>query len=262
MKQWITLTSRSNERVKEAAALLSAAGRRKSGRFLIEGARLCEDASLNGAQIEAVFVTPRAQEKYKKECAAVAARAGAGYLINEEIAQKLSDTGSSQEIFCVCVKTERWDLKDVVPDGIYLFCDDLQNPDNLGAVVRSAEALGARGLILSGGCDRYSPKALRASMGALLRFPVYKTEDGVQTLAALRQRGFRVYATMLTDDAEDIKSVDKSGGVILVVGNEGSGVSDAVAAQCTQKIIIPMKGKAQSLNAAAAAAIALWEFVR
>ena len=147
-------------------------------------------------------------------------------------------------------------------EGMYVFTDNVQNPDNLGAIARTAEALGANGLIVHSGCDIYSPKALRASMGALLRFPVIKIEDAPSYLADLAKNGMKIFASVVSPDAMSVTDADKSGGCVLIIGNEGNGVSDEILAVSTEKITIRMKGKAESLNASAAATVLIWEFTR
>lgn len=251
------ITSRQNPRVKAAAALLDAKERKKTGLFLLEGARLCADAAENGVAVETLLVTPRAAEGYAPYYKAVRAAAEETLFIDETVAEKLSDTAASQHFFCVCRKRETPLAID--PAGFYLITDRVQTPDNLGALSRSAEAFGAAGLIVCGGCDIYSPKALRASMGALLRFPVYREADAALVVETLTGRGMRVFAALLSDTARDVRAVSLTGGGALVIGNEGAGVSDAVAAKCTDHVIIPMAGRAESLNAAAAGAVLLWE---
>lgn len=254
------ITSKTNPRVKSAAALLDRRERKKTGLFLLEGARLCADAAGNGVTVETLFVTQEAAVKYAAECDVISRAANSAYCVSDAVAEKLSDTLHPQGVFCVCRMPQT--VPSVDPDGLYVFLDNIQNPDNLGAISRTAEALGFAGLIVSAGCDIYSPKALRASMGALLRFPVIVAADGAALLRECAEKGMRLLATVPDRDAEDITKVTLSSGAVLVVGNEGSGVSDETLALCADRVTIPMAGRAESLNAAAAAAIAMWEIKR
>ena len=145
--------------------------------------------------------------------------------------------------------------------GRYLALEQVQNPQNLGAAARTAEALGIAGLIVSGGCDRFNPKALRASMGSLLRLPVMQVEDLASWLKAQNEM-ILTLATVPDATATSICTLDFSGGAIAVVGNEGNGVSDAVLAAVRERVTIPMRGAAESLNASAAATITMWEMMR
>ena len=254
------ISSRTNPKVQAAAALLAAKERNACGRFLAEGARLCADAAGNGVEIETLFVTPAAAEKYAALLEPVFRKAGRVCEIGDAVAEKLSDTAHPQGVFCVCKKPERRFL--LKPAGFYVMTENLQNPDNLGAISRTAEAFGADGLLVAGGCDMYQPKALRASMGALLRFPVASVPDAPAEICRLKDAGIAVYAAALTPQASDLRTVPKTGGVAVVIGNEGSGVSPETLAACTGSVVIPMAGKAESLNAAAAAAVLLWEFTK
>lgn len=254
------LTSRTNPTVKSAVSLKENSERKKTGLFLLEGARLCADAAQNGVRIKTFFVTEKALSKYEKEASLLEGVAQKSYLISESVAEKLSDTKNSQQFFAVCF--EKKSPFSVDPSGMYIFTDNVQNPDNLGAIARTAEALGADGLMVNSGCDIYSPKALRASMGALLRFPVIKVEDAPSYLKSLSSQGFKIFASVVSPDAEDVVSADKKGGCVLIIGNEGNGVSDEILSVSTNRITIHMKGKAESLNASAAATLLIWEFTK
>lgn len=258
MKNFETITSRANQKIKDAAALLSARERKKTKLFIAEGARLCEDAAKNGTQILRLFITEKAADAYSEIFAALKGAAKEVYFIDDAVAEKLSDTAESQNIFCVCrQKQSGVNFED---DGFYLMTDNIQNPDNLGALSRSAEAFGAKGLIISGGCDIYSPKALRASMGALLRFSVERTDEAVKKIRELKALGFKVFGSVPDKNADDVRFADKSGKTVLVIGNEGSGISEEIKKECTGLVTIPMAGRAESLNAAAAGAVMMWEF--
>ena len=256
------ITSRANPKIKDAALLLTPQGRKKTGLFLTEGARLCADAVSSGICAVAFFCTEEAAAKYPKAFAVCSENAAKTYIINESVAQKLSDTFDTQQMFCVCRKRPESEERPIASDGFYVMTENVQNPDNLGAAARSCEALGADGLIVAAGCDIYSPKALRASMGALLRLSVIRVSSAPETIVKLKAGGMKIFSTVVDPDAESIVSADKTGGCVCVIGNEGNGVSEEVKALSDHLITIPMKGRAESLNAAAATAITVWEFVK
>ena len=262
MHNYEEITSRANPKIKEACSLLSASGRKKTGLYLTEGARLCADAVGSGVTPEMFLCTRQAAEKYGRAFELCSDRARRTYFISDGVAEKLSDTGETQQMFCVCRIPPASDERGPDPDGFYIMTENVQNPDNLGAAVRSCEALGADGLIVVSGCDIYSPKALRASMGALLRFPVIRYPSSEAALTAARELGMRIFATVVDPDAESMITVDKTGGCVCVIGNEGAGVTDTVKALSDHLITIPMRGRAESLNAAAAVAITVWEFIK
>ncbi|MBR5135227.1 MAG: RNA methyltransferase [Clostridia bacterium] len=254
------LTSRDNPLVKEIGKLLSDAKyRRKSGRFAIEGARLCEDAARSNVTIVAALATPLAAEKYAASWQAVTAVAASVYTVSETIARHLSDTDAPQGIFCLCEAGER--TFEVCENGVYLALEDMQDPGNLGTVIRTAEAFGVDGLLLSKGCcDRYNPKVLRASMGGVFRMPMKVCEDLTAELRALNER-LPVLACVVDADAEPIMAAPKNGAV-AVIGNEGNGLTAAAVAACGRRVTIPMAGRAESLNASMAAGVVLWELCR
>jgi len=262
------ITSKDNPLIKQTIRLRANADERRArGLFFLEGYRLCADALASGYVPETLFMTGAAREKYPIEHENVT-------LISEAVAQKLGDTVKPQGVFGI-FPSKPPSSGGGVPQGRgvcfwrtggrYLALENVQNPDNLGAVARTAEALGLDGLIVSRGCDMYHPKALRASMGALLRLPVLQAEN---LCDILRASDLPCYAAVPDADALSVTSVsfgaagDFAHGGVILIGNEGSGLSEEAIAACAQKITIPMRGRAESLNAAAAAAILCWEMVR
>lgn len=255
------ITARTNEKIKYAVRLgESASFRKKNGEFFLEGARLCFDAAKNGVEIRQAFFTAAALEKYSAYTQSIIATGCICCEISGDVAKKLSDTENPQGVFCVCRMKELRSALDL--SGKYLALENLQDPSNLGAVSRTAEALGLSGLIISGGCDVYNPKAMRAAMGSLLRIPLIETDNLVSLLEDSKANGMHTYASVPRSDAEDIRKVNLDGGVIICVGNEGSGLSRAVIDACMAAVTIPMGGRAESFNASAAAAILAWELMR
>ncbi|MCL2298697.1 MAG: RNA methyltransferase [Firmicutes bacterium] len=264
------ITSRENPHIKAAVRLRNAAAERcASGKFFLEGFRLCADACGSGYAPEELFLTPAAREKY--QTAPLERAAAQVFEITETVAQKLGDTQHPQGVFAVCgMKPSslpgsptnpqiRWGgLARGVPLR-YIALENLQDPGNLGAVARTAEALGLAGLIIGNGCDPWHPKALRASMGALLRLPVIRTDD---LPGALRSSGLPCYAAVPDRGAASVLACDFTRGGILAVGSEAEGLSEEAIAACTCAVTVPMPGRAESLNAAAAATILMWEMVR
>lgn len=255
------IDSISNPKVKHAVKIASSSSYRKEcGEFFLEGLRLCFDAALSGATVMAVFYTEKAFEKSEKEISAIVNVSESSYVISQAVSDKLTQTQTSQGVFCLC-KTVKNEVSCLADGSKYIALDNVQNPDNLGAVSRTAEALGIKGLIISGGCDIYNPKALRASMGSLLRLDIIKTPSLSSYLAEAEKNGAKVYATTPDANASDITRADMSGTVICVIGNEAKGVSDEVFSVC-DKVTIKMLGRAESLNAAMAAAITMWEMMK
>ena len=254
------LTARSNAQIKHALAVRKdARTRRQTGQFFLEGARLCADAAESGAVILTLFYTDKASQTYADRVSLLRHTAKQSYRVSEALSDYLAETEHPQGIFCLCAM--RGETQPIRPHGKYIALSFVQNPDNLGAVSRTAEALGLDGLILEGGCDPYNPKAQRASMGSLLRLPIVQTDDLPSVLLRCREEGMRTFASTPDRTAMPVTRADFSDGVVCVVGNEGAGLRSAILDTCT-RIPIPMRGRAESLNAAAAASVLLWEMMR
>lgn len=259
-----TITSKSNDKIKLASALVANAGKRKeTGLFLLEGLRLCLDAARSPVVIDSLFVTSDALSRFKSEISTIAGKAAALYCIDDGLASKISDTKHPQGVFCICKtldKTE--DIYKMNKDGKYLALEEVSNPLNFGSACRSAEAFGLNGIIVSGGCDIYNPKAQRAAMGSLLRLPVFETDDLAELFPKLSKMGMKTFAAVLDFDAVDIRNADFSGGAVCAVGNEGAGLKPETVSAAQSRITVKMQGETESLNANAAAAVIMWEMMR
>ena len=144
-----------------------------------------------------------------------------------------------------------------------MLIEDIRDPGNLGTIMRSAAALGVETLVLCGECaDIYSSKTLRGSMGALFRLKTVRARDGVSAINALRESGRRVFAAALTSEALSLDETELKSDDCIVIGNEGHGLSSDIIAACDGCVIIPMSAGTESLNAATAAAIFMWEMRR
>lgn len=259
------ITSRKNPLIREYVLLSDSAQHRREKRlFPAEGARLCADAAASGLRIASLFFTPEAEEKYAAYLQVIRRSAPREFLISGPVAELLSDTRSPQGVFCLCGMPEDTGSFPTPDAGSrFLLLEDLQDPANLGAVLRTAEALGIGGVLLCGECcDAYSPKALRAGMGAAFRVPLYRCPDAPEAVRRLNALGVATFAAVPDSSAEAVDAVRFSGPSAAAVGNEGNGLSEAVRLACTRRITIPMRGRAESLNAAASAAILMWEMMR
>ena len=254
-----TITSRSNPLVRAAAALLGSPRERRERReFLCEGARLCRDAAESGVRIKACFFTPRAGERYGEYLKPILHESEAAYTIEDPVAGLLSDTKSPQGVFCLCAWPEGGQG---AHDGPCLVLENIQDPGNLGTTLRTAEALGRFRVVLLGDCcDPLGPKALRASMGAVFRLGIETEGDPGRLMERLKDEGYAVHGAVPSDRALEVTGIDFTRGRhAVVIGNEGSGLSRETAGLCGDLITIPMGGRAESLNAAAAATVLLWE---
>lgn len=260
MKDFV-ITAKNNPKIKEIKGLLtSSKDRKNSGLFVLEGVRLCCDAVKSGCEIVSVFCTETCAEKYAVSINELKSVCSDFFFVSEDVLKSISDTVTPQGVIC----TVKMQLNDFEYESgkKYIALDTIQNPDNLGAISRTAEAFGIDGMVICGGCDIYNPKALRASMGALFRLPVRMCQSLEKELEICKEIGIESFATVPDRDAYDITKTDFSKGALCIIGNEGNGVSKEVIDASDRKITIKMQGRAESLNAAAAASITMWELVK
>ena len=245
-----TVTSRQNPLFQKIRKLNhSGSFRRQQGLFVCEGPKLLEEAGRWGGRIETVI------SALEGELESVAG--ARNVKTPAQVLDSLADTETPQGVIFTCALPDTV-LPDVLPPGRYLVLDGVQDPGNLGTVWRTADAFGASGLLLTGPCaDPFGPKAVRATMGACFRLPVWRGER--QAVAALlKGSGIPLYATALREDTEDVREVELREAAV-VIGSEGRGISEELLALCERTLKIPMRERCESLNAAMAAAIVLWE---
>lgn len=257
------ITSKENPKVKELAALVSSKSKRsESGQFVIEGQRLCLDAATSGVEIDSLYLTEEALDKLGEDYNTIAKCCLNVYTISADIAKKISDTKTPQGIFALCSIPSPKALEEIHTERGVMLLSSLQDPGNLGTIIRSCEALGLGGVIVSEDCpDLYSPKVLRASMGGIFRLPVLPVAEIKDAITTLRARGVDIYAAALDQDSRPVGEISLKG-CGVVIGNEGRGLDQTVVDCCSGKLIIPITCGSESLNAAVAAAIFAWEIVR
>lgn len=263
------ITSASNPRIRHLVELRKKAKTRKEeGIFLIEGTRLCMDAP--PSFIKEAYVTQRwLQGASAKDRAALDAHPVT--VVTDEIMAKAADTATPQGILCVAkipsysreaLLGSREGTPRSAKKPLLLVLEDLQDPGNLGTIFRTAEAAGATGILMSAGtADLFNPKTVRATMSAIFRMPFLVSSDLRAELAALRRLGIKSYAAHL-QGTRSYDALPLAGPAAFLIGNEGNGLTDRLAEAADEKIIIPMEGGAESLNAAMAAGILIFEAAR
>lgn len=247
------ITSVQNEKVKAARALRMKKAREAEGLHFIEGWRMLEEAVQARLPMEAVFV------EEGQEAAGEALLRGAAPLwsVTRAVMESLCDTRTPQGI-CASVKTPAFVSPAALGGGLIVALDAVQEPGNLGTIIRSADALGASGIFLGAGCaDPYAPKTLRSGMGSMYHLPM--AAGGLcAALQSWKERGFRLLCAHL-QGGEMPQRVGMD--CVLVIGNEGRGVSAEAAALCDCfRLYTP--GRAESLNASVAAGICIYELLR
>lgn len=253
------ISSRKNENVRVVRELLkSAKYRAETDLFAVEGDHLCSELADCANAIEYFLYTEKATEKYPETVRKASEKAFETAVITEELSEYISDTKSPQGLFAAAER-----LGAPIPENArrLVVLDGVQDPGNVGTIIRAAEAFGIDGIVYVHNCaDRFSPKTLRASMGSVFRVPSLVT--AADCLGKFLE-SFTVYGAMLDETAKrlgEVKFPEKTAPekIAIVIGSEGSGISPEIAAICDEKIYIPIQG-AESLNAAMAACVLLWE---
>ena len=283
------ITSLNNQRVKEVANLKQKKYRTESGTFFAEGLRAVQEA-VQYADVTELFYTEAeagrldevlkaagnvpADTKEKSENKKNANHNNAGtakkrnkaangirmYQVDEKVMAKLSDTKAPQGVLAV-IRTPEQNLRSD-NNAPVIILDRVQDPGNLGTIIRTADAVGALGLILLEGCvDAYSPKVVRASMGSLFHLPVVQDITAEEALTWCYRNGYEPAATALKN-AQNVYKADISKKMAFLFGNEANGVAEELQAAAETRLFIPMAGLAESMNVAMAAGIILFEGLR
>ena len=228
---------------------------------MCEGARLCADAAAAGIIPEELYITEESFSRYPEQVSILLETAIDARMITPEIATRVSDTKHPQGVFAIFKKLDNSAQAVTIGNGgKYLLLAGLQDPGNLGTILRCAYAMGLDGAFIDDACpDIYSPKVLRASMGGSLRLPVAFVPDMQETIATLKQSNITVWAAALAPNAVELNRKLLKSPCAILVGNEGSGLPTNLIEACNNAVIIPMCEGAESLNAAAAASILMWE---
>jgi TrmH family RNA methyltransferase len=255
------IASPRNARVAAAVRLRTVAGRRAAGRFLVEGPGAVREAIRAGAVVE-LFRDPRAVGD-PSDAADAAAAAGVPVVdVTPRVLERLAATVTPRGPVAVCghldVPLERIDPS----TGPVIVLVEIRDPGNLGTLIRSADAAGAAGVVVTGASvDLYNEKVVRASAGSLFHVPVARGSEAPEAAAVLREKGCALLAAA-ADGETSIHDVDVAGPVAVFFGNEAHGLSSRVRALMDGAVRVPMRGGAESLNLAAAAAVILFELGR
>lgn len=261
------ISSNKNDSIKNIANLLkSKKARTEQNCLVIEGIRIAQDAFKSARDlITQVYVSESFMQKELWKGHKELEEAGMPNLTNltvvkDNVFDSLCETVTPQGILCV-VKQPSYEYSDIVrAEGALklLILEDIQDPGNLGTMIRTAEAAGMNGVIMSKGTvDIFSPKVTRSTMGAIFRVPFIYTDDLTGMLDRLRADGVRVSAAYLRNGI-DYDKADYGERSAVMIGNEGNGLSDSVVEHASQNVFIPMRGEVESLNAAVAAALLMY----
>lgn len=248
------ITSRNNESIKRARALHGRKGRLEQKLHLIEGEKLVREAVISGRVLREGFI----EEGHDLFEAVLIGSGASVHTVSRSVLESLADTKTPQWV-AATVETPDMAPPAVFPEGMIVALDTVQDPGNLGAILRSADAMGASGVLLSPGCaDPYSPKCMRAAMGSAYHLPIWQTDDLKETLQRLANDGAVCICGHLQGQEALPHPSDRC---VIVIGNEGNGAGEDIAALCV-RVRLPMYGQAESLNASVAAGILMYEIAR
>lgn len=259
------IISSTNKVIKEIKSLYKKKSRWNEKSFFIEGIRAVEQCILAKGNIKYIVYSQKVfSTDYGNELIdSIMKKEYKTYQISDELFKEIGDTENPQGILAV-VGFEEYELKDVILEekNFIIILDRVQDPGNMGTIIRTADAFGANAIIITGGCvDIYNPKVVRSTMGSIFQIPTVHIEDISQVIANLKNKDIKIISTSL--EAENYcYNIDFKGDCALVIGNEATGISQEVVVNSDYLTKIPMTGEAESLNAAIASGVIMYEVLR
>ncbi|WP_349408095.1 RNA methyltransferase [Pseudalkalibacillus sp. SCS-8] len=244
------ITSPKNGRVKEWKKLKNRKGREKAGAYIIEGFHLVEEALKHHAEVTDLIIEESMRIPNDWHTGNVTT-----WVVTEPVIKELADTETPQGI--VAIVQFQKENHDVKPDGAYILLDGIQDPGNLGTIIRTGDSAGVDGVILGPGTvDVYNSKVLRSTQGSIFHLPLIRG-DLNEWVPMLKEKGLKIYGTALQDG---VPYTDErpDGGYALMLGNEANGVHPDLLEQTDLNLYVPIYGKAESLNVAVAAGVLLY----
>ncbi len=268
--EYETITSRRNALLVETHKLSDRKHRNRTGLFRFDGVKLTAEALSRGVELTAVLLRESDAEHVSERIFSMCDKGFSSetrvLAVADAVFDSLSEESAPEGVICVARMQDgihrAWESVSDRAERVMLL-ESVRDPSNLGAIIRSAAAFGVDRLVLSADCaDVYNAKTVRASMGTLFSQRIDRVDDLTVAIAALRADGRRVFAAALDDRATGLDALDVRDGDCAVIGNEGHGLTESPRAACTSTVYIPMTDRAESLNAAVAAAVLMWEFCR
>lgn len=252
------ITSSQNGKIKHIEKLMQKSRQRsQDGVFIVEGLKMMREVP------EALLTETYVSESFSRNTDLMSKVSGKYEIVSDGIFRQMSDTQTPQGILGIVKQPQRqWEGESKKKQPLYIMAENLQDPGNIGTLIRTAEAAGADGIFLTRGCaDLYSPKVVRATMGSIFRMSIYADVDGLKTVERMKAMGIQILAAHL-EGAKRYDLVDYTQAACILIGNEGNGLTDDLAEAATAAVKIPLLGQSESLNAAVAAGVLLYEAVR
>lgn len=249
--------SKDNNKIKYIKNLYAKKFRDEENAYIIEGIKFVNEAIKEKADIKYILLSEKTVDNNEIKEITKYADKNIIYICTDNVFESTADTVNSQGILAVVNK--KINIKTLDDYNFIIMCDRIQDPGNLGTIIRTADVFGPALIILNKGCvDVYNPKVVRASAGAILRTPFIFNDIDTEIIGLLKNSGFRIISTIVNSlySFEDIQDTEK---ICIVIGNEGSGISQEIIENSDISITIRMSGRAESLNASIAAGICIYE---
>ena len=258
------ITSKENDIIRQLQALSDQKHRKQKRAFIIEGVKMVEEALRDNLGVRMVVAAPSLTQHHGKGVLKLAESRGVEIIwISEKLMDAVAESKTPQPVMAmVNMKESAEEELFAHGSGLIVLCHQLQDPGNLGTIIRTAEAVGAAGVAVTANtADPYSAKAIRASMGSILRLPVVRIADISTFISACKQKGFQTAATVLTGKKTHF-DIDLTKPTVVILGQEGAGLPKDIASDVDLLIRIPMAETIDSLNVATSAAVILYEAMR
>lgn len=255
----IYIESKDNNFLKSVKKLKEKKFRIKEEKFLLEGLRLVEEAIKSKVIVDNIIIDEKVKDKILEEHYIKNYDEKKIVIMNSNLFAQITQTETPQGIIAVVKNSKE---KSDMDGNFYVICDKVQDPGNLGTIIRTSHAAGVDGIILTkGSADIYNDKTLRSTMGSIFYVPVFYDDEDFTLIKSLQDKGFNLVVTSLKE-SRDFFDEDLRGKTMVTVGNEGNGVCDELISLANKKVKIPMPGGAESLNVAIATSVILFEKVR
>lgn len=256
------IKSKDNNIAKQIVKLNKSSKFRKENKlFIVEGIRIVKDAVESSAEFEFFVFSESAISKYSDFYKQINNNTNKCYIFSDDLFMKVTDTKTPQGVLgAIKLLDKNTVFGTIKGDEKFVALENIQDPGNMGTIFRTAEAIGINGIIMTRDCcDIYSPKVVRSTMGAVFRMP-FIIVDNISDF--LNDKGIFSFAAVVDSNATKITDVNFKSPCACVIGNEGNGLTEEAIKSCDHKVTIPMIGRAESLNAAVAASIFMWEMIK
>lgn len=258
------ISSNKNPIIKNAKSLKNKKHREAKNMYFIEGIRFVEEALKEHVKIDKIFVSEKLEyiNGGKEILKTIDGMKNEYFILSHKLFKEISDTDNPQGILAQ-IEMKKYSLDDMInKDNFFVVLDSIQDPGNMGTIIRTADAAGATGLILSGGCvDVYNPKVLRSTMGSIFHIPIYNSDDILKDLNYIKEKKIILCAAHL-EGKTAYYNLDHASDIAVIIGNEAKGISDDIKDISNILVKIPMLGRAESLNASVAAGLLMFEIMK